>query len=63
MDGDLVALSLLPPFLVQGDLLLANSTCLGMREHLDWRLSTLLAYADSLQEDMQYRRALVRKRM
>lgn len=43
---------------ILGDLLLANSASLGVREKPDWQLRTLLAYADSLQEDMQYRRAL-----
>lgn len=43
----------------QGDLLLANQQTLRLSEHPGWHLVVLLAYADSLFEDQQHRRALV----
>ena len=45
--------------LSKGDLLLANSTSLGLQSHPEWHLSVLLSYANSLCEDLQYRRAVV----
>lgn len=44
---------------VQADLLLANVSTLGLRGRPELHLSVLFCYADSLFEDVQYRRALV----
>ena len=44
---------------MQADLLLANMTTLGLRGRPELHLNVLLCYADSLFEDLQYRRALV----
>ena len=44
---------------MQADLLLANTSTLGLRGRPELHLSVLSCFADSLFEDLQYRRALV----
>ena len=51
----MIRMSVLSP---QGDLLLSG---LSLKDHPELQLRALLTYSESLSEDQQYRRALVRR--